>query len=216
MLITDPLLRPYSGAKLRLQVEFLDRINRQQRRRCASDPSLVERGVIEERIVVVGAVHGVVVRPIPVAVDRELPKPALDRGHARRLHRCSGNQRHQFAEVPPVQRKICHQPLVHHFSQHIARRFHQGRVFADRHVLPMLLNFEHAEVGRSVQAHAHHHILRNRRESWRVHGHGIVSRRQFSQHITYPLRWSRRHASGRCQYSSKRFWRPPTGSRSDR
>ena len=49
------------GSKVRLQIEFLYRIDRQQRRRRAPNPRLIEGGVIEEGIVVVGAINRVIV-----------------------------------------------------------------------------------------------------------------------------------------------------------
>src|SRR5437667_2753642 len=80
------------GTKLRLEIELLDGINGEKRCGSAADSNLIERGIIEEGIVVVGAIQGVVVGPVAVAVDRELPESALYRGHPRWFHGSSWHQ----------------------------------------------------------------------------------------------------------------------------
>ena len=115
------------GAELRLQIEFLNRVDGQHRSRRPADAGLVERGVVEERIVVVGTVERVVVGTVAAAVDGELPEAALDARHAGRFDRRARHQGDQFAEVASVQRQVGYQLLVHHFAQHVARVVDQRR-----------------------------------------------------------------------------------------
>ena len=70
------------GGELRLQVEFLDGVDRQERSGSSADAGLVQRGVVEERIVVVGAVEGVVIGAVAIAVDVELSESTLRAGNA--------------------------------------------------------------------------------------------------------------------------------------
>ena len=85
-----------------MEIKLLDGINGQNGRRSAADPDLIERGVVEERVVIVGAVERIVVGPIAVTVDRELPESALDRGYAGRVHGRAGHQGDEFPEITAV------------------------------------------------------------------------------------------------------------------
>src|SRR3989442_13669092 len=105
MFTTDPLLRPYSAPELRLKIKFLDGIHRQQGCRRPADTYLVQRGVVEVGIVVVGAVHAVIVGAVAVAVDVELAKTELGAGYSRRLDGRAGHQRNQLPEIAAVERQ---------------------------------------------------------------------------------------------------------------
>ena len=171
------------GAELRLQVEFLDRVNRQNRSRSSADAGLVESGIVEKRIVVVGAVERVVVGAVAAAVNRELSKSALDRGHARRLHRRAWHQRHQLSEIASVQRQIRHQLLVHNLAQHIARAVDKRTLFCDRDLLLPSFHLRQIEVRSGIQADIHHDILCYRVQVRSLRHDHIPAGGQFRQHI---------------------------------
>ena len=92
------------GAELRLQVELLNGVERQQCSGRAGDAHLVQRGIIEERIVVVGAVEIVVVGTIAIAADVELAKTLFRAGHARTFDGNTRREGNEFAKIAAIER----------------------------------------------------------------------------------------------------------------
>src|SRR5438445_3223141 len=135
-------------AKLRLQVELLDGINGQQRGGSAADSHLIQSRVVEERIVVVGTVEGVVVGTIAVSVDVELSETTLRAGNAGRIDRGPGRQCDQFAEIATIERELGNQFLVYDLAQHVARGIYDGRFFRHRQLFHSLLHAGQVEVSR--------------------------------------------------------------------
>jgi hypothetical protein len=65
------------GGKLRLQIEFLDCVDGKKGGRSTGNSHLVERRIVEPRVVVVRPVKHVIVRTVAIPVDIELSETLL-------------------------------------------------------------------------------------------------------------------------------------------
>ncbi len=171
-------------AKLRLQVELLDGRDRQKRSWGSPDSCLIQSRVIEERIVVVSAVEGVVVRTIAIAVDVELSEAALSTSDAGWINCGSWRQRNQFTEIAAVEGKFGNQLLVHNFAQHIACSVDDWCFFRDRQLFHVFFHPGQVEVCGCVGADVDDDILRHRRQARRFRHDDISSGRKLSQHVS--------------------------------
>ena len=164
--------------RLRLQIELLDGVNRQQAGRCSGNAHLVQRRVVEEGIVVVRAVQQVVVAAVAVAVDVELAEALLSAGHAAAFHGHAGSQRHQLAEVASVQRQVNDQFVL----DHLRERARRGVQLVDRGLhldrLLDLLQLAQGKVDRRFGAHVHLHRLPRQLQPRSNGRHLVVAGRQ--------------------------------------
>ena len=145
--------------ELRLQVEFLDRVDGEKRCGSAADSCLVQRRVVEEGIVVVGAIERVVVGTVAVAIDVELPEPALRTCDAGRINGCTRRQCDQLSEVAAIQGEFSYELLLDHFAENVAGGF-DHRVFGNHgEGFDTLLNLCQIKVGSAVDTHIDNDVL---------------------------------------------------------
>src|SRR5579884_3395458 len=107
-----PILR----REIRLQIKFLYRFERQNRRGCTANSRLIECRVVEERVVVVCTIEQVVVGPVTIAVDVELPESKLRARDTRGIDRRTRDQRNEFPEVTSIQRELGDETVRYHFA----------------------------------------------------------------------------------------------------
>src|SRR5208282_2018572 len=172
------------GGELRLQIEFLNGLNREQRGRRAANAGLVERRIIEERVVVVGAIEGVVVRTVAVAIDGELPESALDGGNARGFDRCPWDESYELAKIAPIQGEVGYEPAVHDFTEHVAAAFHERRFRCDHQLLQYFPHLRQIEICRRVEPDVDLDILRAWRKSRCFGGYCVFAGREFGEYVS--------------------------------
>ncbi len=143
------------SAELRLQVEFLNPVERQKRCRGTRNAHLVERGIVEERIVVVRAVQRVVVRTVAIPVDIELAEAFFGTGNAGAFDGDAWCKRDEFAEVAPVQRELLDEPAIDHLGKCRAGGFHQWDIFRNDDLFQFLRRLGEFEIddGRLTDIH---------------------------------------------------------------
>lgn len=118
---------------------------------------MIERGVVEPRVVVVRAVERVIVRAVAISINIELSKTLLGSGYSRAFHNDTRHQRHEFPEVAPVERQLVHESLLHHAAEYVFRGFNNWRSGADSNRVSS--SDCHGYVQRSITPHFH--------DSWR-------------------------------------------------
>lgn len=152
-----------------MQVEFLNRIERQERCGSPGNADLVERGVVEERIVVVRAVERVVIRAVAIAVDVELAGAFFRTGNAGAFDGDAGRERHELAEIATVERELLDEFAVNDLRQCGTGGFHQGNIFGNDHLFHFFRRLRELEIDHGSFTDIHDnvrsaHFLETRRE----------------------------------------------------